>query len=167
MVAIYFGGSSQKQTPLQSVLIFAKSPLFLSIIAGATYSLLELPLQGIFVKELFDIINIIAKSNTFFVALTVGVLLQFSGLRSILSLVIVAIVLKLIVAPFIVWLPVSIMELSKVQIEIAILETAMPSAMLSVVLAAKYGCDAQLASKLVFVTTILSVITLAIIMGIL
>jgi len=35
----------------------------------------------------------------------------------------------------------------------------MPSAMLSVVLASSYGCDAKLASKLVFTTTLGSSIT--------
>lgn len=167
MVAIYFGGSSeQKQTPLQSMAIFAKSPLFLSIIAGVTYSSFNFPVEGAFFSNFFDAVNIIAKANTFFVALTVGVLLQFSGLRSIISLVFIVILLKLIIAPFLVWVPVSLMELSKMQIEVAILETAMPSAMLSVVLAAKYGCDAQLASKLVFATTIFSLVTITLIMGI-
>ncbi len=168
MIAIYYGGSSvEKQAPWKSIVIFAKSPLFLSIIAGVTYSSFSLPLEGAFFKEFFQTIQIIAKSNTFFVALTVGVLLQFSGIRSILGLVFIVIILKLIIAPFLVWLPVSLMDLDKAQIEVAILETAMPSAMLSVVLAAKYGCNAQLASKLVFATTIFSVITLAILMGIL
>jgi predicted permease len=38
----------------------------------------------------------------------------------------------------------------------------MPSALLSVVLAGRYGCDAQLASKLVFATTVASLTTVLI-----
>ncbi len=167
MVAIYFGRSAtQIQTPLQSIAIFSKSPLFLSIIAGLGYSILGLPTQLPVVKEIFEVIALVSKANTFFVALTVGVLLRFSGIASILPLVIVAIILKLFISPLLVWLPSLGMGLSSLQLEVAVLESAMPSAMLSVVLAAKYGCDAQLASKLVFITTILSIISVTTIVGI-
>jgi len=168
MIAVYFGSDeSQKQTPLQSLIIFARSPLILAIIAGLGYSILNLPTDIPVIKEIFDAIGIIGKANTFFALLTVGVLLEFKGVRSILPFVIVTIILKLCVAPFLVWLPVSLMELSTLQLEVAMLEAAMPSAMLSVVLAAKYGCDAQLASKLIFITTLFSLITIPLLMGIL
>lgn len=168
MVAIHFGSTdSKKQSPLQSLMTFSKSPLFLSIIAGLSYSALNLPTQVPVIKEIFETIELISKANTFFIALTVGVLLEFKGVRSILSFVIVATILKLFVAPLLVWLPVSIMEMSRLQLKVAILEAAMPSAMLSVVLAKKYGCDAQLASKLVFITTVLSVITITFFVGVL
>jgi len=168
MVALYFGSNaSLKQTPLQSLMIFAKSPLFLAIIAGLSYSILNLPTNIPVIKEMFDAIGLIGKANTFFVALTVGVLLEFKGVRSILPFVAVAVVLKLFVAPLLVWVPVSLMEMSKLQLEVAMLESSMPSAMLSVVLAAKYGCDAKLASKLVFITTIFSIITIPLLVGVL
>lgn len=168
MVAVYFGANTaNQQTPLQSLMIFSKSPLFLAIIAGLSYSVLHLPTDIPVVKEIFDAISLVGKANTFVVALTVGVLLEFKGVRSILPFVVVAVVLKLFVAPLLVWLPVSIMEMSRVQLEVAMLEVAMPSAMLSVVLASKYGCDAQLASKLVFITTIFSIITIPLLVGIL
>ena len=168
MVAIYFGSStSEKQTPMQSLIIFSKSPLFLAIIAGLSYSALNLPTDIPVIKEIFKGIELIGKANTFFVALTVGVLLEFKGIRSILSLVFVAIILKLFMGPLFVWLPLSMMELSKIQLEVSMLETAMPSAMLSVALATKYGCDAQLASKLVFITTIFSILTIPLLLGVL
>ncbi|MEA1891149.1 MAG: AEC family transporter [Campylobacterota bacterium] len=165
MVAIYFGNSSsQKQTPLQSMIVFLKSPLFLSIIAGAIYSLSGLPTQGLFFKEFFSAIEIVAKSNTFFVMLIVGVSLRFNGISSILSLISVAVVLKLLLAPLLIWFSVvSTMNLTPLQIEVAVLETAMPTAMMTVALAAKYGCDAQLASKLIFVSTIVSIVTITLI----
>lgn len=168
MVAVYFGGNTvHQQTPLQSLIIFSKSPLFLAIIAGLSYSAFNLPTDIPVIKEMFLAIGLIGKANTFFVALTVGVLLEFKWVRSILPFVFVAIILKLLIAPLLVWFPVSLMEMSKLQLEIAILEASMPSAMLSVVLAAKYGCDAQLASKLVFITTVFSIITIPLLVGVL
>lgn len=167
MVAIHFGtNSSQKQTPLQSISLFLKSPIFLSIIVGLAYSSLNLPTQIPVIGEVFDAISLIGKANTFFVALTVGVLLQFNGLRSILSLVAVAVLLKLVVSPLLVWIESYSLGLTNLQLEVVMIESAMPSAMLSVVLAKRYGCDAQLASKLVFITTIFSVITIPLLLGI-
>jgi predicted permease len=45
------------------------------------------------------------------------------------------------------------------QTQILVLEAAMPSALLTVVLASSYGCDAKLASKLVFATSLASAVT--------
>lgn len=168
MVAIYFGSStSEKQTPRQSLIIFSKSPLFLAIIAGLCYSSFNLPTNIPIVKEIFETIELIGKANTFFVALTVGVLLEFKEIRTILPLVMIAIILKLFVGPLLVWLPISMMEMSKIQLKVAMLEAAMPSAMLSVALATKYGCDSQLASKLVFITTLVSIVTIPLLIGVL
>ncbi len=167
IVAIHFGDSSLKQSPLESIRIFLFSPIFLSIVVALAYSFLNISPQTVVIKEIFDTINLIAKANTFFVALTVGVLLQFQGIRSILPLVAIAIILKLLFSPFLIWLASLGMNFTPVELEVIVLEFAMPSAMLSVVLAAKYGCDAILASKLVFITTLFSIITIPLIIGIL
>lgn len=168
MIAIYFGeSSSQKQTPLQSIVIFLKSPIFMGITAGLIYNLIGIPTDAPVVKEVFKTINLISRSNTFFVALTVGVILEVNKIRSILSLVLVAIILKLLVSPLLIYLATLSIDLSTLQLEVVMLECAMPSAMLSVVLAKKYGCDAELASKLVFATTIFSIFSITMMMGLL
>lgn len=169
LVAIYFGShqTQSKITVLQSVLTFAKSPIFISIVAGILYGQLKLPLDGIFFKEIFNAIHLIAQANTFFVVLTIGVMLQFNGFKHLLPLAIVVIVLKLIISPILVWLPALSISLQPWQMEVILLESAMPSAMLSVVLAARYGCDAHLASRLVYITTIASAVTILFMLGIL
>ncbi|WP_024851909.1 AEC family transporter [Hydrogenovibrio kuenenii] len=160
MVAIYFGKkTSHAFTPLQSLVDFSKSPIFISIVLGLGYWLLGLPTHGAITEPLFDVIHLIAEANTFFVALTVGVLLQFSSLASILGLTLIVIFLKLILSPLLIWLPTLALDLKTWQVQVIILEAAMPSAMLSVVLATKYGCDGVLASRLVFMTTIASIVT--------
>jgi malate permease and related proteins len=161
MVAIYFGKkSSHAFTPLHSLIAFLQSPIFIAILLGFVYWGLGLPVSGRFFQPIFDVIRLIAQANTLFVALTVGVLLQFSSLSEILGLALIVILLKLILSPLLVWLPTLAMALEPWQIKIVILEAAMPSAMLSVVLAAKYGCDAILASRLVFITTLASIFTI-------
>ena len=91
--------------------------------------------------------------------MTVGVLLHFQGLRSLLALVAVVCAIKLILKPVMVWLPSLALGMTPIQTQVLVLEAAMPSALLTVVLASTYGCDARLASKLVFATSLASAVT--------
>lgn len=160
MIAMFYGNSEEKSSHLlNGALLFFRSPIFISIAAGTVWSLLKLPIEGALMGPLFDAIHIIGKANTFMVTLTVGVLLQFSALRSIIVIALAVILIKLILNPLLVYIPASTMHLEEWQLQVLILEAAMPSAMLSVVLANRYGCDAKLASKLVFITLIVSVFT--------
>jgi predicted permease len=160
MIAIYYGNAKQAEGALWSgAKKFFISPIFLSIIAGLLWSISPFGTDGTVVKPLFDALHIIAKANTFLVTLTVGVLLYFSSLRSILWVAFAAIMIKLILSPLLVYLPASMMTLEAWQLQVLILEAAMPSAMLSVVLATHYGCDAKLAARLVFFTLIASLLT--------
>ena len=168
MIAIYFGSSSKKEIDLSGeALLFFKSPIFLSIIAGILWSLLSLPTKGVFAKPFFDAIHIISAANTFMVTLTVGVLLRFDSFRSILWIAIAVVSVKLIIAPVLVSIPAGYLTLESWQMQVLILEASMPSAMLSVVLAKRYGCDAALAAKLVFVTLLASLVTVAMMLRIL
>jgi predicted permease len=51
------------------------------------------------------------------------------------------------------------MDLQDWQVQVLVLEAAMPSALLTVVFAKTYGCDAKLASKLIFATLVISSVT--------
>jgi len=163
MIVIYYGNKVQTEDSLfGSASLFFKSPMFLSIIAGLLWSFSPLGTTGILTTPLFEAIHIIAKSNTFLVALTVGILLNFSSMRSILPLAFFAILIKLVISPMLVYLPANSMSLDPWQLQVLLLEAAMPSAMLSVVLANRYGCDAALAAKLVFITLTGSLFSVAV-----
>jgi predicted permease len=168
MIAIHYGSSTKEAGGLlKGTLLFFRSPIFLSIVAGLLWSLSPFGTKGDLITPFFDAIGIIAKSNTFLVALTVGVLLQFSSLRPIIWIVLTVIVIKLILSPLIVYMPANMMTLEHWQMQVLILEAAMPSAMLSVVLARRYGCDAELAAKLVFATLVASLLTATLVLWIL
>ena len=168
MVAIHYGSHEQKKiTLLEGALPFFRSPIFFSIVSGILWSVLSLPTKGAVATPFFDMIDLIAQANTFLVALTVGVLLKFGSLRDILAVVLATILLKLILSPLLVSLPAGLMDLEIWQRQVLILEAAMPSAMLSVVLANRYGCDAALAAKLVFVTLFVSILSTSIMLKIL
>lgn len=161
MVAIYYGKSDlDSKGRLLATTEFFKSPLFFSLIAGVCWSMLHLPVEGKLLTPIFHFLDVLSSANTFLVAMTVGVLLHFSGMRRIVWVVIFVVLIKLILKPLIVWVPSLAMDLQDWQVQVLVLEAAMPSALLTVVFAKTYGCDAGLASKLIFATLLLSSISI-------
>lgn len=168
MVAIYYGRTDlDSKGRLLATISFFKSPLFFSLIAGILWSTLKLPIEGTLITPIFHSLEVLSSANTFLVAMTVGVLLHFSGMRTIIWVIFFAILIKLILKPLIVWVPTLTMDLQNWQLQVLILEAAMPSALLTVVFAKTYGCDAKLASKLIFSTLVASSITVIVMFGIL
>jgi predicted permease len=168
MVAIYYGKSDlDSKGRLLATTSFFKSPLFFSLVAGVLWSTLKLPVEGTLITPIFHFLEVLSSANTFLVAMTVGVLLHFSGMRTIVWVILFAVLIKLILKPLMVWVPTLAMDLQDWQLQVLILEAAMPSALLTVVFAKTYGCDAKLASKLIFATLVASSITIIVMFGVL
>ncbi len=161
MIAMYYGSSEiDGKGRIMAALAFFKSPICAAVAAGIVWSILGLPIKGVVLSPLFQSLHILASANTLMVALTVGVVLQFTEMRAVLAMAFFACIIKLLLKPVFVWLPTLTMGLQDWQVQILVLEAAMPSALLTVVLANTYGCDAKLASKLVFATTVVSIATI-------
>ena len=161
MVAIYYGKSDlDSRRGLMVATVFFKSPLFFSLVTGVCWSMLQLPVEGKLLTPIFHFLEVLSSANTFLVAMTVGVLLHFSDMRAIIWMVLFAVLIKLILKPLIVWVPTLTMDLQDWQVQVLVLEAAMPSALLTVVFAKTYGCDAKLASKLIFATLVISSVTI-------
>jgi len=168
MVAIYYGRSDlDSRGRLLATTSFFKSPLFFSLVTGVSWSMLQLPVEGTLITPMFRFLEVLSSANTFLVAMTVGVLLHFSGMRAIVWVVLFTVLIKLILKPLIVWIPTLAMDLQDWQLQVLVLESAMPSALLTVVFAKTYGCDAKLASKLIFATLMVSSITIIAMFGVL
>ena len=168
MVAIYYGRSDlDSRGRLLASTSFFKSPLFFSLVAGVCWSMLHLPLEGKVLTPIFHFLEVLSSANTFLVAMTVGVLLHFSGMHRIVWVVIFVVLIKLILKPLIVWVPTLAMDLQDWQMQVLVLEAAMPSALLTVVFAKTYGCDAKLASRLIFATLVISSVTIIAMFGLL
>lgn len=161
MIAIYYGSAGGgRAEALKNAAAFFRSPIFLSIVAGTLWSLAGVPVTGPFVSALFEGIGTVAGANTLLVALLVGVSLRFDSLKAVLPVAAASSVLKLFVLPLLTFLAARYFVDYAWQEEVLLVEAAMPSAMLGVAFAHRYGCDTALASKLVFATLLLSVITL-------
>lgn len=161
MIAMYFGsGHTDPKDRWTAALGFFRSPIFISVVAGLLCAAIGLPKDNRIIETIFQALRIPAASNTLVVALTVGVLLKFEDLRAVLKIGSVVCLIKLILKPILVVLPTWGMGLGALEIQVLVLEAAMPSALLTVVLSHRYGCDGQLASRLVFATTVVSAFTL-------
>ena len=168
MVAIYYGRSDlDSRGRLLASTSFFKSPLFFSLVAGVCWSMLQLPVEGKLLTPIFHFLEVLSSANTFLVAMTVGVLLHFSGMRAIVWVVLFTVLIKLILKPLLVWAPTLAMDLQDWVVQVLVLEAAMPSALLTVVFAKTYGCDAKLASKLIFATLVISSVTVIAMFGLL
>jgi len=168
MIAIYYG--NQEASPdarMKAALAFFKSPIFVSVVAGLAWAALRLPTSGPVMGTLMQALKAAGTANTLMVTLLVGVLLEFKGIQSV-ALAGAAVALnKLILKPVMIWLPTTFMALPAWQVHVLVLEAAMPSALLTVALCRSYGCDAGLASRMVFLTTALSALTIPIMFGLL
>jgi predicted permease len=160
MIAIYFGSGVEDPLPrLGEALRFFWSPIFIAVMLGIGWSALQLPTTGQVLDTLFQAVDLLGRANGFLVALTVGVLLHLGGLRALLAVTALVVAIKLLLKPILVWLPAVSLGIGSTELQVLVLEASMPSAMLTVVLAASYGCDARLASRLVFATTVVSAVS--------
>ncbi|MHC3995182.1 AEC family transporter [Thiomicrolovo sp. ZZH C-3] len=165
MIAMHYG--SKKAPGSGGAGAFFRSPIFIAIVAGSAWSVAGLPVTGMVAAPLFDAVQIVAKANTLLVTLLVGVTLGFDRLRAIAGIAAVVLLLKLVASPLLIALPAHYFALEPWQLQVLVIESAMPSAMLSVAFAKRYGCDVQLASQLVFATLIGSMVTVTVMMRLL
>jgi predicted permease len=168
MIAIYFGSAQvSARERLLTGLRYFRSPIFCAIVAGLICANLPLPWQQPLLAEAMRGLSILAQANTFLVALTVGAALVFQGYRSVLVMAAVVCAIKLLLKPVLVWLPTLALAMPAWQTQVLVLEAAMPSALLTVALSARYGCDATLASRLVFATSVVGAGTILVMFGLL
>lgn len=172
LIALYYGARASETLPAQgaarsAALAFFRSPIFIALCVGSLWSLADLPQQGTILGPVFQAIDLVAAANTLLVALCVGLALRFDGLRAILAVALGVMVIKLIAKPLLVWLPGRALAASPTQLEVLVIEAAMPSALLAVVLSRRFGCDAALASKLVLATSLGCVATVVVMVNLL
>ncbi|MGE4553531.1 MAG: AEC family transporter, partial [Desulfovibrionaceae bacterium] len=168
MAAILEGGMAvTRGARLKEAGRYFISPIFVSVAAGMLCSALgPLDRHGA-LAMLFDVLDVAARANTFVVVLTVGALLHFRNLREAVGPAVAACLVLLVAQPLLVWAFSLPLDVDAGRRLVLVLESAMPSALLSVPLATRYGCDGTLASRLVLATALASVVTVPLMLGLL
>jgi len=158
ILMINFGGTFKEV--IKRILSF---PVLWAVIIGISFNLLNISIGGIAT----DVIGYLAAAAIPVIMISLGVSLRFKGLLRNLKIAGLDVIVKLLIAPIIALALVTAIGLSGIESTVAIAEAAMPSGMLTLVLAIIYKLDFNLAADCAIVTTIFSLITLPIIIGIL
>jgi len=156
-IASYYGeNDGEGPTVGDAFRSFLRSPIFLAFALGVLASAIGLPQGNRAVELLEDFLAIAGASLTFLVAFTIGLMLRPIAFRQLAGLVVLVCALKLVLEPLIAGTFAAALGLPDFQRDILVVEAAMPSGALAAVIAARYGCDAAIASALLIATFILS-----------
>jgi len=162
LLGAYFG-SEAVNTKLQwkSSLDFFKSPVFFALLIGLLWGHFRLPGQeNIFLAPLFHLCNVLASALTPLAILSVGLMFKLPHLRKIIVPLIIVILLKLIIKPFLAGSLAIQFGFPELWKEVLVLLAAMPPAVLGAVFLRRYGGDASLASTLLLTASLVSCVTL-------
>lgn len=158
ILILKFGGTAK--TAVRKITFF---PPLWAVIVGLSFNFLNIPIGPV----LDNTINYLGQGAIPLIMLTLGLSIDFNGLSRSKSMIVFTSIFKLIFFPFVAFLIVSFLGLSDLQYNVTIIEAAMPSGMLSLLLSISYKLDYQLTSDCILINTVISLITLPIILMIL
>lgn len=114
-----------------------------------------------------NILNYFAQATIPLIMLAIGLSLDYGNIMEYLSDSIFVSIFKLVLAPLIMILLLSLLNIKGMAFNVAIIEAGMSTAGNSLVLAVQYDLDKDLMSSLIFTTVVLSVFTLTVIISLL
>lgn len=164
-VAIIFGNQKQgKKVVFNELLKFLYSPIFLAFLLGGLAQLAGLPQK---IVPVSGMINCFYLFWTVITAIAAAMLAGFVfspvNRKIIAGAAIVVVLIKVLLQPLFIRQTGMFLAVDPMWCGVLVMVAAMPSSLFMVVFARKYGCDAPLASALVLVTTLFSLISLPII----
>ena len=162
LILVYFGsGVMGKEQDITSMLkSFLKTPIFLSLVLGLLVS--QVPIvSGVFASGFFtSFFNYFNNGFEMMVAITVGLMLRAIKVRDILVYASIPLSLSLIVTPLLVYTGSSLIYASPLTQQILVIMASVPSGAIAAVMSERYGCDGSLASTIVILAFLVSLITL-------
>jgi predicted permease len=162
IIAAYFGGRADMKKPdiMPVIKDFFSSNIFIACILGIIVS--QIPAASAFMKTQFwtNFFGYFNNALEILVAISIGLMLKPIKVRDILPLLIIIVLLKLFIQPFLVKGGAGAAGLTALPVEILVIEAAMPSGAVAAVIADRYGCDGPLASTIVIATYLVSLLTI-------
>lgn len=155
VLVLKFGGTVKRA--FREILLF---PPLWAVVLGISFNLLNIPIGSVLDKT----VNYLADGAIPLIMISLGLSIELGGLARSKAMVIFTSIIKLGVFPLIALIVVSLLGLTGLQHDVGIIEAAMPSGMLSLLLAITYKLDYELTSDCILINTVISLITLPIIM---
>ena len=163
MVALYFGGDVQKINFKQLIRSFLLNPIILAFISGLAWSYFSLPVSGLLPSIIFGALKFTGMSLTFLVALLTGLTVKPITRKDLGWPLICCALLVLIAEPILAYEFDRHIGAEGPSSPLLLLLGAMPASPIAIALSLRYGCNVELASKLVVATCIICVATLPLI----
>ncbi|MBE6485894.1 MAG: AEC family transporter [Methanosphaera stadtmanae] len=157
ILSTLFGGN--KKEVLKNGLTFV--PLW-AVFLGLLFNIFNIPLGYVLENSL----TYLGNSAIPLIMLSLGLTINFKDFKSYLSDTIFISIVRLLIAPILLYILLLHFGFDGLILQVSVLEAAMPTAMNTLVLAITYDLDVDLVSSVIFVTTILSVLTLPLIINI-
>ncbi|MGC8783013.1 MAG: AEC family transporter [Armatimonadota bacterium] len=164
-VAMHYGskkgendGSLQQATSRREMLSFFTTPTFVVLIGTLLINGLQVPVPS-FISHAAQLV---AGATVPLVLLSLGLMLEPAHLRAnhyYLPMVLI-LVTKMAIFPTLMWLATGWAGVQGVARLVAVTESAMPSAMINAVITERYGCDHQLATLVIVIGTLFTLIVL-------
>jgi malate permease and related proteins len=159
LVASYYGsGGSGFQTLWKTFYSYLRSPIFIAVVAGILFSRFQDVVRSPFLDAFWEALRMIQGTLTVLACIILGLQLNFRPGKRIIPLFLVSALIQILVQPVLTKFGAAMFNVSLLDTQVLILIAAMPSAVLSTVFATQYDCDAEMASGLVFLNILASLI---------
>lgn len=161
LIALWFGTQRSKVDLVRVFKAFILNPPVVSFIAGLLWALLSLPHTGFLLTVVFGALEFSGISLTFLAALLTGLTMKKIGRKDLGLPFFTCALLLLLVQPVIAYeLDAITGDVGSMNSVLVLLLGAMPASPIVIAYSVRYGCDVDLAAKLVISTCVLSMFTL-------
>ena len=161
LIALWFGNHNTKINLTQIFKTFILNPSVIAFIGGLLWSLFSLPRTGFLLTIAFGALQFSGISLTFLVALLTGLTMKKMKREDFGLPLFACATLLLVVQPIIAYeLDAITGNIESMTSILLLLLGAMPASPLVIAFSVRYGCDVDLAAKLVVSTCIMSIVTL-------
>ena len=155
VLVLKFGGSPK--TAVKKIALF---PPLWAIVLGILLNITHISIGPV----LENTVNYLGNGTIPLIMLSLGISIDFGGIQRSKNMIIFTSIMKLMIFPLIAFFIVSYLGLLDLQFKVPIIEAAMPSGMLSLVLAITYKLDYELTSDCILINTVISLVTLPVIL---
>jgi predicted permease len=150
------GAASIQRSLLNVLIVPLPYATTLGVLINLGYVTLPLPFERA--------IGLLSQATVPAMLVVLGLQLARVSIRGRWKPILLATATRLLVAPLIAFPLASLLDLSGVTRQVAIIQASMPTAVLTSVLAAEFGADAEFTAAVVLVSTLTSIVTLTILL---
>ncbi|RAP48311.1 MAG: hypothetical protein BZ136_05045 [Methanosphaera sp. rholeuAM74] len=133
-----------------------------ALIFGLIFNIFNIPLGYV----LSNVLDYLSDATICLIMLSLGLTIDFRSVRGYFVDTSFVIIMRLVLIPLIVYMVLSHF-MSGLTFNIAVMDSAMPVAMNSMILAINYDLDSDLLAIIIFISTILSLFTLPLVISLL